>query len=164
MKSTIAKSVKEKVTSDTRKIDSLEEEVIMPSTTQGSIPEEETEALDEFGNMGEDLASVDVSMEPLSHQLIMTCTVKMQQAAEQLVLVYKRVSLDDALDDSLREELLTQLSEGAAHSAESLALLHSRDVRSQGEIATAAMATINQFLAKQNFQQILEQRHTRHFQ
>ena len=71
MKSTIAKSVKEKVTSDTRKIDSLEEEVIMPSTTQGSIPEEEAEALDEFGNMGEDLASVDVSMEPLSHQLIM---------------------------------------------------------------------------------------------
>ena len=93
-----------------------------------------------------------------------TCTAKMQQAAEQLVLVYKRVSLDDALDDSLREELLTQLSEGAAHSAESLALLHSQDVRSQGEIATAAMATINQFLAKQNIQQISEQRHTRHFQ
>ena len=71
IESTSAKSVIEKVTSDTRKIDSFEEEVIMPSTTQGSISEEETEALDKFGNMGEDLASVDVSMEPLSHQLIM---------------------------------------------------------------------------------------------
>ena len=93
-----------------------------------------------------------------------TCTAKMQHAADQLVLVYKRVSLDDALDDSLREELLTQLSEGAAQSAETLALLHGQDVRSQGEIATAAMATINQFLAKQNNKQVSGQAHSRHFQ
>merc|ERR1740137_417560 len=164
MKSTVAKSVKEKVTSDIRKIEPLEEEIVQPSTSEDSISEEEIEAVDEFANNEEDLAPLDVSMEPLSHELVMTSTAKVQQAVEQLVLVYKRVSLDDALDDSRREELLTQLSEGAAHSAESLALLHSRDVRSQGEIATAAMATINQFLAKQNFQQILEQRHTWHYQ
>merc|ERR1740137_400282 len=160
MKSTVAKSVKEKVTSDIRKIEPLEEQIVQPSTSEDRISEEEIEAVDEFVNNEEDLAPLDVSMEPLSHELVMTCTAKMQQAAEQLVLVYKRVSLDDALDDSRREELLTQLSEGAAHSAESLALLHSQDVRSQGEIATAAMATINQFLANQ----ISEQRHTRHFQ
>ena len=88
----------------------------------------------------------------------------MQQAADQLVLVYKRVSLDDALDDSLREELLAQLSEGAAQSAGSLALLHSQDDRNQGEIATAAMATINQFLAKQNNKQVSGQAQSRHFQ
>ena len=77
----------------------------------------------------------------------------MQAAADQLVLVYKRVSLDDDLDDSLREELLTELSEGASLTAATLSLLHnSQDDRSQGEIATAAMATINQFLAKQSHQ------------
>ena len=73
----------------------------------------------------------------------------MQAAADQLVLVYKRVSLDDDLDDSLREELLIELSDGASQTAGTLTLLHSQDDRSQGEIATAAMATINQFLAKQ---------------
>merc|ERR1719318_1458265 len=90
----------------------------------------------------------------LSHELVQACAAKMQAAADQLVLIYKRVSLDDDLDDSLREELLTELSEGASQTAGTLTLLHnSQDERSQGEIATAAMATINQFLAKQTTQQ-----------
>ena len=74
----------------------------------------------------------------------------MKAAADQLVLVYKRVSLDDDLDDSLRVELLSELSAGASEGAGTLRLVHREDDRSQGEIATAAMATINQFLAKQS--------------
>ena len=74
----------------------------------------------------------------------------MKAAADQLVLVYKRASLDDDLDDSLRVELLSQLSEGASQAAGTLRLIDRDDDRSQGEIASAAMATINQFLAKQS--------------
>ena len=65
------------------------------------------------------------------------------------MLVYKRVSLDDDLDDSLRTELLGQLSAGASQAVNTLRLVNKEDDRSQGEIATAAMATINQYLAKQ---------------
>ena len=36
----------------------------------------------------------------------------MQEAADDLVSLYKRVSLDDDLDDALRSELLSQLSAG----------------------------------------------------
>ena len=37
----------------------------------------------------------------------------MQEAADDLVSLYKRVSLDDDLDDALRSELLSQLSAGS---------------------------------------------------
>ena len=40
------------------------------------------------------------------------CGAKMQEAADDLVSLYKRVSLDDDLDDALRSELLSQLSAG----------------------------------------------------
>ena len=76
----------------------------------------------------------------------------MQEAADDLVKLYKRVSLDDDLDDTLRGELLTQLSAGAANTAGTLRLVYGEDERSQGEIATAAMASINQFLSKQSHQ------------
>jgi len=164
MKPTVAKSKKEKVTFDTehRKIKVVKQEVVKLAASEDVDSEaEESNTLYESTET-EELGPVNVSREPLSHKL--ACTAKMQQAADQLVLVYKRVSLDDALDDSLREELLAQLSEGAAQSARSLALLHSQDDRSQGEIATTAMATINQFLAKQNNQQISGQAYSQHFQ
>ena len=76
-------------------------------------------------------------------------------------MVYKRVSLDDALDDNERHELLSQLSEGAARASDSLSLLKGQDDRSQGEIATSAMYTINQYLSKQNN---LQGNYKRHFQ
>ena len=60
------------------------------------------------------------------------------------------MSLDDALDDNVRHELLSELTEGAARASDSLLVLKSQDDRSQGEIATSAMFTINQYLAKQN--------------
>ena len=81
--------------------------------------------------------------------------------ADQLVIVYKRVSLDDALDDNERRELLSQLSEGAARASNSLSLLKGQDDRTQGEIATSAMHTINQYLAKQSN---LHDNSKRHFQ
>ena len=78
-----------------------------------------------------------------------------------MVMVYKRVSLDDALDDNERRDLLSQLSEGAARASNSLSLLKDQDDRSQGEIATSAMNTINRYLAKQNN---LHGNSKRHFQ
>ena len=137
------------------------------------------------------------------------CGAKLQEAADDLVKLYKRVSLDDDLDDALRSQLLSQvirlnitrpspnhnpiltqsspnphpaltqpspdphptitlplptitrpppvptrpspapqLSAGATGTAATLRLV-SGEERSQGEIATAAMASINQFLSKQ---------------
>ena len=95
----------------------------------------------------------------------------MQEAADDLVSLYKRVSLDDDLDDALRSELLSQLSAGlpylstffnissnmtepchspgASSTAATLKLVCGEEGRSQGDIATAAMASINQFLTKQ---------------
>jgi len=94
--------------------------------------------------------AVDVTRAPLSRQLAERCGAKMQEAADDLVKLYKRVSLDDDLDDTLRGELLSQLSSGASSTAATLRLVYGEDERSQGEIATAAMASINQFLAKQS--------------
>jgi len=96
--------------------------------------------------------AVDVTRAPLSRQLAQRCGAKMQEAADDLVKLYKRVSLDDDLDDTLRGELLSQLSAGASNTAGTLRLVYGEDERSQGEIATAAMASINQFLAKQSHQ------------
>ena len=64
--------------------------------------------------------------------------------------------MDDDLDDGLRQEMLSQLSAGALHSANTLRLVHKEEDRDRGEIAMAAMDTINQFLAKQN---ILSEHH-----
>jgi len=97
--------------------------------------------------------AVDVTRAPLSRQLAQRCGAKMQEAADDLVKLYKRVSLDDDLDDTLRGELLSQLSAGASNTAATLRLVYGEDERSQGEIATAAMASINQFLTKQTHHQ-----------
>merc|ERR1711962_949561 len=71
-------------------------------------------------------------------------------ATDDLVSLYKRVSLDDDLDDAHRSELLSQLSAGASSTSATLRLVCGEGERSQGEIATAAMASINQFLSKQS--------------
>jgi len=94
--------------------------------------------------------AVDVTRAPLSRQLAQRCGAKMQEAADDLVKLYKRVSLDDDLDDALRSELLSQLSAGASSTSATLRLVCGEGERSQGEIATAAMASINQFLSKQS--------------
>merc|ERR1719154_139339 len=91
----------------------------------------------------------DVAKAHISNELIKSCTAKIHAAADQLVLIIKGNSLVDDLDDSLRAELLSQLSAGASKAAGTLRLVNREDERSQGEIATAAMATINQYLAKQ---------------
>ena len=47
----------------------------------------------------------------------------MQEAADDLVKLYKRVSLDDDLDDTLRGQLLSQLTAGASLTAGTLRLV-----------------------------------------
>ena len=47
----------------------------------------------------------------------------MQEAADDLVKLYKRISLDDDLDDTLRGQLLSQLSAGAGLTAGTLRLV-----------------------------------------
>eukprot|EP00092_Neocalanus_flemingeri_P048721 GFUD01055708.1.p1 GENE.GFUD01055708.1~~GFUD01055708.1.p1 ORF type:complete len:275 (-),score=58.93 GFUD01055708.1:24-848(-) len=75
--------------------------------------------------------AVDVTRAPLSRQLAQRCGAKMQEAADDLVKLYKRVSLDDDLDDTLRGELLSQLSAGASNTAATLRLVYGEDERSQ---------------------------------
>jgi len=67
--------------------------------------------------------AVDVSRAPLSRQLAERCGAKMQEAADDLVKLYKRISLDDDLDDTLRGELLSQLTAGASLTAGTLRLV-----------------------------------------
>merc|ERR1712025_887238 len=102
-------------------------------------------------------AHTDLSREPLSHDLIQACTERTQEEAEQLLLVFKRVSLDDALDDNVRHELLTQLSEAAVRTSDTLSLLFSQE-----HIATAATLSRNQVSAKENMFQ--RQPGSNHFQ
>ena len=51
------------------------------------------------------------------------CGAKMQEAADDLVKLYKRISLDDDLDDTLRGQLLSQLTAGAVMTAGTLRLV-----------------------------------------
>ena len=46
-----------------------------------------------------------------------------QESADDLVKLYKRVSLDDDLDDQLRAELLSQLAHGASQTLTTLKLV-----------------------------------------
>jgi hypothetical protein len=47
----------------------------------------------------------------------------LQESADDLVKLYKRVSLDDDLDDQLRSQLLSQLSAGATSTLSTLRLV-----------------------------------------
>ena len=57
----------------------------------------------------------------------------MQEAADDLVKLYKRISLDDDLDDTLRGELLSQLTAGASLTAGTLRLVTVLEPHSAGE-------------------------------
>merc|ERR1719369_2295646 len=163
MKQTLAKSKKEKVTikGDVRL--NQEQDVMDKIETSKDVAVREIEANSEESPRKScvETTPIDVSREPLSYSLVQACSDKIQEVADQLVIVYKRVSLDDAMDDNERHELLSQLSEGAARASNSLSLLKGQDDRTQGEIATSAMHTINQYLAKQNN---LHDNSKRHFQ
>jgi hypothetical protein len=54
--------------------------------------------------------------------LLLLCV---QESADDLVKLYKRVSLDDDLDDQLRSQLLSQLSAGATSTLSTLRLVSS---------------------------------------
>ena len=82
--------------------------------------------------------------------ILQSCSAKIQAAADQLVLVYKRVSLDDDLDDSFRDELLGELSEGAFQAAGTLRLVTREDDRSQGEIARPGNSGVSWYPSSQN--------------
>merc|ERR1712142_1077194 len=89
--------------------------------------------------------NIGLSREPLSHSLIQACTERTQEEAEQLLQVFKRVSLDDALDDNVRQELLSQLSEAAVRTSDTLSLLFSQE-----RIATATTLSRNQNSSKES--------------
>jgi hypothetical protein len=55
-----------------------------------------------------------------SYILLLLCA---QESADDLVKLYKRVSLDDDLDDQLRSQLLSQLSAGATSTLSTLRLV-----------------------------------------
>ena len=63
----------------------------------------------------------------------------MQEAADDLVKLYKRISLDDDLDDTLRGELLSQLTAGASLTAGTLRLVTGLEPH-QGEQHTMKMS------------------------
>ena len=62
----------------------------------------------------------------------------MQEAADDLVKLYKRISLDDDLDDTLRGELLSQLTAGASLTQNTLRLVTGLEPH-QGEQHTMKM-------------------------
>merc|ERR1719233_2318525 len=162
MKPTLAKSKKEKVTvKGDVKANQDQDAVDKIETSKDGVGEIKANSEESPRKNFVEATPVDMSREPLSHSLVQACSDKIQEVAEQLVVVYKRVSLDDALDDNERHELLSQLSEGAARASDSLSLLKGQDDRSQGEIATSAMYSINQYLSKQNN---LHGNYKRHFQ
>ena len=63
----------------------------------------------------------------------------MQEAADDLVKLYKRISLDDDLDDTLRGELLSQLTAGASLTQNTLRLVTGLEPH-QGEQHTMKMS------------------------
>ena len=63
----------------------------------------------------------------------------MQEAADDLVKLYKRISLDDDLDDTLRGQLLSQLSAGAGLTAGTLRLVIGDEDRGAGVTQTSPL-------------------------
>jgi len=89
--------------------------------------------------------AVDVTRARLTMQLAQRTNFKMQESADDLVKLYKRVSLDDDLDDQLRAELLSQLAHGASQTLNTLKLV----CESPDNNSSAALANYNDMLAKQ---------------
>merc|ERR1719319_1815651 len=73
--------------------------------------------------VGSSRMSEEVTRAPLSKELAQRTAQAMQEAADNLVKLYKRVSLDDDLNDHLRSELMAQLSCGAGATAGTLSLV-----------------------------------------
>ena len=69
----------------------------------------------------------------------------MQRATEDLLLLFRKVSLDEDLEDSLRGDLMVMMTEGAKDNIETLRLVKDQDKRTQSEIACAAMESIRDF-------------------
>ena len=80
----------------------------------------------------------------------------MKEATDHLLVLFKRVSLDDDLDDNLRQELVSMMTSGAGDSLETLRLVQTQlgpgapsvDTRSQEEIKAAALENISRFLSQ----------------
>ena len=82
----------------------------------------------------------------------------MKEATDHLLVLFKRVSLDDDLDDNLRQELVSMMTTGASDSLETLRLVQTQlgpgsgapslDTRSQEEIKAAALENISRFLSQ----------------
>merc|ERR1719187_691471 len=83
----------------------------------------------------------EVTTAPLSRELAERTAETLQAAADDLVKLYKRISLDDDLDDHLRSELMSQLSSGAMATSGTLRLVSGGEMNSHGEIASAAMVS-----------------------
>ena len=69
----------------------------------------------------------------------------MQRATEELLLLFRKVSLDEDLEDSLRGDMMVMMTEGAKDNIETLRLVKDQDKRTQSEIACAAMESIRDF-------------------
>jgi len=91
--------------------------------------------------------AVDVTRARLTMQLAQRTNFKMQESADDLVKLYKRVSLDDDLDDQLRAELLSQLAHGASQTLNTLKLV------CESPDSSAVPDSYNHSLAKQATQQ-----------
>ena len=77
----------------------------------------------------------------------------MRETCDKLLTLYRRVSLDEDLDDNTRQELMTMMTEGSSTSQAKLRQISvssgiCEDTRSKDEIASAAMENIRRFLSQ----------------
>merc|ERR1719209_1940360 len=101
MKPTLAKSKKEKVTiKGDVKLNLDQDAADKIETSKDGFEEIKANSEELPRNIFVEATPVDMSREPLSHSLVQACSDKIQEVADHLVMVYKRVSLDDALDDN----------------------------------------------------------------
>jgi len=92
----------------------------------------------------------------LTKDLIEESVSQVKEATDHLLVLFKRVSLDDDLDDNLRQELVSMMTSGAGDSLETLRLVQTQlgpgapsvDTRSQEEIKAAALENISRFLSQ----------------
>lgn len=85
--------------------------------------------------------------------LIQDAVTQVKTATDQLLVLFKRVSLDDDLDDNLRQELVTMMAGGAGASMDTLRLVAApapglEDSRSKEEIRSSALENIRRFMKK----------------
>ncbi len=85
---------------------------------------------------------MDVVRAPLNRQLAESTAAAVQEAADNLVQLYKRICLDDELDEAVRKDLLARLAATAGTAQQTLRPVNPQPVSAASAPAATTTVTV----------------------